>query len=169
MPISMYSMSVPAFVRTLTAMLGQLDAAEAHAKARGFDPDSFVSFQLPPDMRPYSFQIQTVSDMAKSAVARLAGIEAPSWADDEATLSELRARITKTIDYVHSISEQQLEGSETREVELQAGPELKLKFSGEDYLKGFVLPNFYFHATMMYALLRQSGVPLGKMDFLGAP
>ncbi len=169
MPLSMHSASVPIFVRMLRNMLVWLDKAEGHAKARGFDPNNYMVLRLAPDMLPFARQIQIASDSVKGAVARLADVEAPKWADDEASLDELRARIRKTIEYAESIPASKLDGSETREITVPAGPDRTFRFPGETFLKHFSLPNFFFHVTMTYALLRQAGVELGKMDYLGAP
>ncbi len=168
MPLSMYAASVPVFVRMLNNMLGWLDKAEAHAKSRKFDPNNFVGMRLTPDMLPFSRQIGIASDAAKGCVARLAGIDAPKWEDNETTLDELRARIRKTIDFVKSVSAAQIDGSETREITMPM-PTGPMKFSGEQLLQGLSLPNFFFHCTMTYALLRQGGVEIGKRDFLGTP
>jgi hypothetical protein len=168
MSISMHSASVPVFVRMLNNMLGWLDKAEAHAKARKFDPNNYVSMRLTPDMLPFAKQIQIATDHVKGCVARLAGIEPPKWADDEKTLDELRARIRKAIEYAQSIPAAKLDGSDAREIELPVGPGRTMKFPGETFLKAFSLPNFFFHTTMAYALLRQGGVDLGKMDYLGS-
>lgn len=168
MSLSMHSASAPLFVRTLTAMLGWLDKAEGSAKARGFDTVNYLGLRLSPDMHPLSRQVQIATDSAKNCVSRLAGIEPPKWADDEATLDELRARIQKAIDFVQSIPAADLDGSETREVRMPAGPDLTVAFEGQAFLTGFSIPNFYFHATLVYALLREAGVDVGKMDFLGA-
>lgn len=162
-------MSTPIFLRTLTNMLGWLDKAEAHAKARGFDANNFVGLRLTPDMLAFARQIQMVTDSSKTSLARLAGVEPPKWADDETSLDELRARLEKAIAYAKSIPAKKIDGSETREIVLPLGPERSLTLDGETFLKGFALPNFFFHSTMVYALLRQGGVELGKMDFLGAP
>ena len=166
MSLSMHSASVPAFVRTLTAMLVWLDQAPAHAEARKFDPANYLGLRLAPDMLPLTRQVQIATDGAKGCVARLAGLEVPKWDDNEATLDEVRARIRKTIDYVQSVPAAQIDGSEAREIVL-AMRQGELRFTGEAYLLGFVLPNFYFHATTLYALLRHSGVAVGKSDFLG--
>jgi hypothetical protein len=168
MALSMHSTSVPIFVRMFTNMLAWLDAAEAHAKSRGFDPNLYLALRLAPDMLPFSRQVQIASDTAKFCAARLAGLEAPKWTDDEATLDELRARIRKTIDYLKSVPAPQVDGSEGREVSLPL-PTGAVKFTGESYLKQFALPNFLFHCTTTYALLRHAGVALGKLDYLGAP
>lgn len=165
MTISMYGASVPAFARQLNALLGLLDKAQAHAEARKFSPDSYLALRMAPDMLPFTKQIQIACDMAKGAVARLAGVEIPKWDDNEATLDDLRARIRKTVDFVKSVPAAQIDGSEEREVvlTLRLG---EMKFSGQDYLLNWALPNFYFHATTTYAMLRQAGVEVGKRDFL---
>jgi hypothetical protein len=164
----MHSASVPVFVRMLGNMLNWLDKAEAHAAARKFDSVNYLGLRLAPDMLPFSRQIQIATDGAKGCVARLAGIEVPKWEDTEATLAELRARVLKTIDYVQTFTAEQIDGSEAREILLPTRQGDPLRFSGEAFLKHFVLPNFYFHATTTYALLRHAGVELGKRDYLGA-
>jgi len=166
MSLSMHSASVPVFVKMLGNLLTWLDKAQAHAEARRFDPVQYLSLKLAPDMLPLTRQIQIATDAAKGCAARLAGHEVPKWADDESTLDQLRERVRRTIDYVQSVPAAAFEGSETREVVLQlrAG---ELRYQGEDYLRHFALPNFYFHVTTTYALLRQAGVEIGKRDFLG--
>ncbi len=168
MSLTMHSASVPVFVRMLGNMLNWLDKAEAHAAARKFDSANYLGLRLAPDMLPFSRQIQIATDGAKGCVARLAGIEVPKWEDTEATLADLRARVLKTIDYVQTFSAEQIDGSEAREILLPTRQGDPLRFSGEAFLKHFVLPNFYFHATTTYALLRHAGVELGKRDYLGA-
>jgi hypothetical protein len=167
MTLSMHAASAPLFLRSLNNMLAWLDKAEAHAKARNFDPDNFLAARLAPDMFPLSRQIQAATDTAKNCVARLSGAEPPKWADDESTLNELRGRLKKAIDYVQSVVQSDIDGSEARTVEMPAGPDNTITFTGQDFLTGFSIPNFYFHVSMAYALLRQAGVELGKMDFLG--
>jgi hypothetical protein len=169
MSLSMHSASVPVFVRTLNNLLAWLDKAEAHARAKKFDPANYLGLRLAPDMLPFTRQIQIASDAVKNCVARLAGLEPPKWPDEEASFDELRARIRKTIEYAQSLPAAKIDGSEAREIVMPAGPGRTLSFSGEVFLKHFSLPNFFFHATLTYALLRQAGVELGKMDFLGAP
>lgn len=169
MPLSMHAASVPLLTRSLTNLLAWLDKAESHAKARGFEPDAYLGLRLAPDMLPFERQIQIASDAAKGCVARLADVEPPKWPDDETTLDELRTRVRTTIEYVESIAPGQFEGSETRKIVLPLGPERSIEFDGEAFLKTFALPNFFFHVTMSYALLRHAGVALGKMDYLGAP
>jgi uncharacterized protein len=166
MSITMHSASVPVFVRILTAMLGWLDKAQAHAEARKFNPDNYLTLRLAPDMLPLTKQIQIASDMSKGCAARLAGVEIPKWDDNEATLEELRGRIRKTIDYLQSVPAAQIDGSEAREISIPTRAGEPLRFNGETYLKHYATPNFYFHATTTYALLRSAGVELGKKDFL---
>jgi hypothetical protein len=166
MSLSMHAISVPAFTRTLSAMLVWLDKAQAHADERKFDSVNYLGLRLAPDMLPLTKQVQIASDGVKGCVARLAGLEIPKWDDTEATLDELRTRIRKTLDFVQSVPAAQIDGSEERSVvmKMRSG---EITFTGQSYLLTFVLPNFYFHATTLYALLRNAGVPLGKMDFLG--
>ncbi|MDO9094571.1 MAG: DUF1993 domain-containing protein [Rubrivivax sp.] len=168
MSITMHSVSAPIFVRTLTSMLVWLDKAQAHAEARKFDVNNFLGLRLAPDMLPFTRQIQITTDGVKGCMARLSGQEIPKWADTETSLDELRARIRKTIDYVQSFSAAQIDGTEEKEILLPTRQGDPLRFTGEAYLKHYVLPNFFFHATTTYALLRHGGVDLGKRDYLGA-
>lgn len=167
MSLTMYSASVPVFVRMLGNLTLWLDKAEAHARARKFDPDLFLATRLAPDMLPFTKQIQIACDGAKFGVARLAGIEAPRFEDNEATMGELRERIAKTLAFVNSVPAEKIEGSEDRDITVPRRDQ-PLQLKGEAYLKHFVLPNLYFHLTTAYALLRNGGVELGKADFLGA-
>jgi len=167
MSISMHSASAPVFIRMFTNLLTWLDKAEAHAAARKFDSVNYLGLRLAPDMLPFTKQIQIASDAAKGAMARLAGAEIPSWPDDEATLAELRARVQKTIDFVKGFSKAQIDGSEGKPITIPRRTGDPLQFDGETYLKHFALPNFYFHVTTTYALLRQAGVDIGKGDYLG--
>jgi hypothetical protein len=167
MSLTLHTATVPVFTRTLGNALSWLDKAQAHAEARKFSPDNYLALRLAPDMLPFSRQIQIASDTAKGAVARLADIEIPKWEDTEATLDELRARLHKTLDFIASAPAAGFDGAETREIVIPtrvAGPR---HFTGASFLTDFALPNFYFHTTTAYALLRQAGVELGKMDFLG--
>jgi hypothetical protein len=163
----MHAASVPVFQRMLGNLLNWLDKAEAHAQARKFSPDNYLALRLAPDMLPFLKQIQIASDNAKGCVARLAGQEVPKWDDTENTLADLRARIRRTLDYVASVPAAAFEGSETREIVIPLRNRDPLVFTGEDYLRHFALPNFYFHVTTAYALLRHAGVELGKGDYLG--
>ena len=168
MSLTMYSASVPVFVRMLGNMLNWLDKAEAHAMARKFDSGNYLGLRLAPDMLPFNRQIQIASDGAKGCVARLAGVEVPKWDDSETSMAELRLRVLRTSDYVQTFSAEQIDGSEGREILLPTRQGDPLRYDGETYLKHYVLPNFYFHATTAYALLRHAGVELGKRDYLGA-
>ena len=166
MTISMHKASAPVFLRMLTNLDQLLVKAEENAKARGFDPNLLVTQRLAPDMRPLSSQIQLASDSAKGAMARLSGGTPPAMPDTETTIDPLRARIAATIDYVKSVPAEAVDGSEERDVVLKT-PSGDIPFKGLAFLTGFALPNVLFHVTTAYAILRHSGVPLGKLDFLG--
>ena len=166
MAISMHSASVPLFQRQLGALLTWLDKAEAYATARKFDANQLLQLRLAPDILPLVSQVRIASDAAKSCVARLAGVEAPKFEDNEATLDELRERVRKTLAYLASVPAASIDGSEAREVVIPMRSREAFKFSGLVYLQHWALPNFYFHITTTYALLRQGGVELGKADFL---
>jgi hypothetical protein len=167
MAYAIYDASIPVMVRSLTALSKILDKAVAQAKAEDKPLAGFIDARLVPDMRPFTFQIQSASDAAKACAARLAGIEAPAMPDTETTFPELSARIKKTIDFLNTIKPEQLKGAEDREIVLKF-PNGEFKFSGKDFLAGFSLPNFFFHVTTAYAILRHKGINIGKMDFLGA-
>ncbi len=166
MAFNMYHASIPVFVRVLRALSGVLAKGHANAESRKFDFAVLANARLAPDMHPLSRQIQIASDMVKNGAARLSGTEAPSYPDTETTYEELQARIAKTVDYLESFKEAQFEDSDTREIVLKF-PNREMKFSGADYLTGFVLPNLYFHTTVAFSILRHNGVPIGKMDFMG--
>jgi len=166
MTLSMYDASIPAFRHTLQALSAILDKAEAFATAKKVEPAVLLGTRLAPDMFPLSRQVQITCDFAKGAGARLAGIENPSFADTEKTIPELKERIAKTIAFLDGVKPEALSGSATRDISLKVGPQ-EMHFKGQAYLLGFVLPNFYFHATAAYAILRANGVELGKGDFLG--
>lgn len=167
MALSMHAASAPVFVKMLNNTLVWLDKAQAHAEARKFSPDNFVGLRLAPDMLPLSRQLQITSDTIKGGLARLAGVDVPQWEDKEVTLDDLRARIRKTIDYVQSFSPAQIDGSDEREILLPQRSGEPRRFTGENFLKHFVLPNLYFHLMTVYALLRSGGVEIGKRDYLG--
>lgn len=167
MSLTMYQASIPAFVRMLTNLHGILEKAAAHAEAKKIDPAIFVNARLAPDMYPLSRQIQIATDMVKGCAARLAGIEVPSYADDETSFPELQARINKTIAFLNSVSAQQIDGTEEKMIHLPMRTR-ELNFEGQAYLLNFVLPNFYFHLTTTYAILRHNGVEIGKMDYIGS-
>ena len=164
-----YAATVPVFDRMLANMQTWIRTARDHAKAKGFDESVYLTLRLAPDMLPLARQIQIASDSAKSGAARLAGIEVPSWPDNEATLDELLQRLQKTRDFLKTVDAGQINGAETRPISVPRRDKEPLQFEGQDFLRFFNLPNFYFHATTLYALLRRAGVPLGKLDFLGQP
>jgi hypothetical protein len=166
MTISMHSASAPVFSHMLGNLLSWLDKAEAHAAARKFDAANYLGLRLAPDMLPFTRQIQIASDGAKGCMARLAGTEIPQWEDNEASIADLRARIQRTIDYVMSVPAAALEGSDARQISIARRSGEPLQFDGENFLKHYALPNFYFHMTTAYALLRHAGVELGKADYL---
>ncbi|WNG61372.1 DUF1993 domain-containing protein [Archangium gephyra] len=166
MSLSMYQASIPVFIRMLGNLSAILEKAAAYGAAKKIEPSVLINARLAPDMRPLSFQVQIASDMAKGCAARLAGIDPPSMADTESTFPELQERIKKTIDFLQTVSAAQVDGSEEREVILKVrGSEMQ--FKGQPYLLGFVLPNFYFHVTTAYNILRHNGLDIGKADFLG--
>ena len=166
MSITPYELSIPAFQGGFAVLSKLLDKAEAFAEEKKIKPEILVNARLAPDMLSLAGQIQRMSDTAKGAAARLTGTEAPSFADDETSLADLRARIEKTTAYLASVPEAAFAGAEERTVVLKTrGGEMSS--SGKTYLLTFVLPNFYFHLTTAYAILRHNGVPVGKLDYLG--
>lgn len=166
MTLSMYQASVPVFVRMLNNLSAILTKAEAYATAKSIEPSVLVNARLAPDMFPLVRQIQIASDSAKGCAARLAGVDIPSFPDTETTFAELQERIKKTIDSIQSADAGKIDGSESRDiaVKMRTG---ELNFKGRDYLLNFVLPNFYFHISIAYAILRHNGLDIGKKDFLG--
>jgi hypothetical protein len=166
MTMSMYQASVPAFLQMLNSLSAILDKAEAFAAERKIDPAVLLGWRLAPDMFALTRQVQIVTDQVKGCCARLAGVEIPKYADDEATFADLRARIARTIAFVQGFGPGDIDGSEERDITLTAGSR-ELRFKGQQYLVGFVLPNLYFHATTAYDILRHCGLPIGKRDFLG--
>jgi hypothetical protein len=167
MSLSMYQASVPVFQRTLGGLDKILDKAAAYAEERKIDPAVLLAARLYPDMFALARQVQIATDHAKGAPARLAGVAVPSFEDNEKTFPELKARIGKTLSFIGGLKPDQIDGSEGRDISLKAGPR-ELHFKGQDYLLLFALPNFYFHVTTAFAILRHNGVPIGKLDFLGA-
>jgi hypothetical protein len=166
MSLSMYQASVPAFVQMLNNRSAILDKAEAYAKNRKIDPEVLLNYRLAPDMLPFSRQVQIAADLAKGGVARLAAVEVPRHDDTEKTFADLKARLAKMVTFVQSIQPNDIDGSEDREITLTLG-ERKMNFKGQPYLVHFVMPNFYFHCTTAYDILRHCGVELGKRDFIG--
>ena len=167
MSISMYDISIPVLARGLTNLSAILDKAAAHAATKKFDSAVLAHSRLFPDMHPLVRQVQIACDTAKGAAGRLAQIDVPKHEDTETTFAELKARIAKTLDFVKTVTAAQLKDAESRNIEIKF-PDGSWKFTAIGYLTDFVLPNFYFHYSMVYALLRKSGVEVGKGDFLGA-
>ncbi len=168
MTISMFKASVPIFVQFLTSLSACLDNAAAHAEAKKIDPTVLLNTRLYPDMFPLVRQVRAATDHALNACGRLAGLELPTFANTEASIPELKERISKDIEFIKAIKPSQIDGSEDKEIVMKFTSGER-KFSGQSLLLNFCLPNFYFHATTAYDILRQSGVELGKRDFMGTP
>jgi hypothetical protein len=166
MSITMYQASVPIFRQYLESLSGVLAKASAHTQQRKIDPDAFCQARLFPDMFPLAKQVQLTADFAKNATSRIAGQEPPRFTDDEKGFEELRGRIAKTLAHIGSIPRQDIEGGEERSITIQVGGK-PLTFVARNYLLHFALPNFFFHASTAYAILRENGVDLGKADFMG--
>lgn len=166
MTITFYSVSIPVFERMLTNLRGILEKAESNAAERRIKPEVLTGSRLAPDMYPLSFQVQSATDRSKFFVARVIGKDAPSWPDDEKTLDDLKKRIDKALAYLAAVKPEDLDGSEDKTVVLKVrGEDMEVK--ARDYLLGNVMPNFFFHVTTAYDILRHNGVPLGKRDFTG--
>ncbi len=161
MSLSLYDISVPLFVSALKNLSVLLDKA----LASGIAESEFLEARLAPDMRPLASQVQLASDTAKGAVARLAGVDNPSMADTEVSFAELKDRIAKTVAFIESVDPAKFEGAADRDITVSL-PTFDLKWKGPDYLRQFALPNFYFHVTVLYAILRNKGVTIGKQDYL---
>lgn len=166
MTISMYAASVPVFRQILSSMSDILAKAETHVTERKIEPAALLQARLYPDMFALSRQVQIAADFAKGACARLAGIEVPKFDDTEQSFADLRARIAKTIDFIESLPQDKINGSEERVITTSAGANSKT-FAGQAYLTHYALPQFFFHATTVYGILRHNGVEVGKRDFMG--
>jgi hypothetical protein len=164
----MYQASTPRFANLLRNLSVLLDKAEAHCAAKKIDPAALTTYRLFPDMFPLARQVQIACDSAKGAVARLAGVEIPKHEDTEQTFAELKQRIAKTIDFLESVPASKVDGTEEKEVVLQMRSGER-RFKGMQYLLGHAYPNFYFHVTTAYNILRHNGVDIGKADFIGKP
>lgn len=166
MSISMSSASLPIFRTMLGNLSHLLDKGQAHAQARKFDPQVLVAYRLAPDMLPFSRQIQIACDAAKNGVARISGVEAPRFEDNEATFEDLRARIAKTLAWLETVPADKLDGTEDKDITFPVGRDATRTMKGEAYLKHWALPNLFFHVTTAYLILRHNGVELGKSDYL---
>ena len=168
MPYSLSQAALPVFEIGLNALSGVLDKALAFQAAKKLDPSTLPQFRLAPDMFTLARQVQVACDQAKNGSARLAGVEPPKFDDNEKTLEDLKARIAKTVAYVKSLDKAKIDAAADREITFPLGPVNKGAMKGDDYLTHFMLPNFYFHCTAAYSVLRHAGVEVGKRDFLGA-
>ena len=168
MTISMYQASVPRFVNILGNLSNILDKAQSHVEAKKLDPATLPMYRLFPDMLPMKSQVQIACDTAKGVVARLAGVDIPVYEDNEQTLSDLKARVAKTIAFIQTVTPKQIDGTEEKEVVIKRGDK-ETHYKGMQFLLGHALPNFYFHVTTTYNILRHNGIEIGKRDYLGNP
>lgn len=168
MTISMYQASVPRFVNILGNLSNILDKAQAHVEAKKLDPATLTTYRLFPDMLPMTTQVLIACDAAKGVVARLAGVEIPVYEDSEKTLADLKARIAKTVAFIQTVTPGQIDGTEDKEIVIKRGDK-ETRYKGMQFLLGHALPNFYFHVTTTYNVLRHNGIELGKRDYLGNP
>ena len=166
MSLSMHALAVPTFLNTLGALSKILDKAAAHCEAKKIDPATLLTMRLYPDMFTFTRQVQLTCDFAKNTMGRLTG-EPPKFPDEEKSFAELKARIAKTVEYVKGFTPAQVDAAADKDVTFPIGPQQTMTLKGAEYLVGFALPNFYFHATTAYDILRHCGVELGKRDFLG--
>jgi hypothetical protein len=166
MSLSLYDVSVPAFLRAFRALSAILEKGRAFADETGLPHSALLEARLIDDMGPLTMQIQRASDAAKGAVVRVGQVESVAMADEEVSFDDLQARIAKTVDFLKAVPSDSMDGREQAEVTLPL-PTGELTFTGKDYILGFALPNFYFHVTTAYDILRHKGVPIGKRDFLG--
>ena len=168
MAISMYQASVPRFVNILGNLSNILDKAQAHVEAKKIDPSVLTQYRLFPDMLPMTVQVQIACDAAKGVVARLAGMDIPAFEDNEKTLGDLKARIAKTVAFIQSVPAAQIDGTEEKDIVVKRGDK-ETHYKGMQFLLGHAVPNFYFHVSTTYNILRHNGVEIGKRDFLGNP
>src|SRR5215475_2341134 len=168
MSYSLSQAALPVFEIALTGLSGVLDKAAAFATAKKLDPAVLPGYRLSPDMFALARQVQVACDQAKNGASRLVGVEPPKFEDNEKTIDELKARIAKTLAHVKSLDKAKIDAAADREITFPLGPVNKGAMKGDDYLTHFVLPNFYFHCTAAYSVLRHAGVEVGKRDFLGA-
>ena len=168
MSISMYQVSVPRFVNILGNLSNILDKAQAHVDAKKLDVATLTSYRLFPDMLPMSSQVQIACDSAKRVVSLLSGVEAPVYEDNEKTLADLKARIAKTVAFIQSVPAGKIDGTDDKEIVIKRGDK-ETRYKGMQFLLGHALPNFYFHVTTAYNILRHNGIEIGKRDYLGNP
>ena len=168
MTLSMYQASVPRFINALNNLSAILVKAQSHADAKKLDETALTGFRLYPDMLPMARQVMIAADTAKGLAARLAGVAIPVYEDTEKTLGELEARLAKTVAYLQTFKPEQIDGTEDKEIVIKRGDK-ETRYTGIQYLLGHAVPNFYFHVTTAYNILRHNGVEIGKRDFLGNP
>jgi uncharacterized protein len=168
MNISMYQASVPRFVNILGNLSSILDKAQVHVDAKKLEGAALTAYRLYPDMLPMTKQVQIACDTAKGVVARLAGVEIPAFEDNEVTLADLKARIGKTIAFIQTVQPAQIDGTEDKEIVIKRGDK-ETRYTGMQFLLGHAIPNFYFHVTTTYIILRHNGIEIGKRDYLGNP
>ena len=168
MSISMYQASVPRFVNILGNLSNILDKAQAHVDATKIDATALTTYRIVPDMLPMSKQVQIACDTAKGVIARLAGVDIPAYEDNEVTLADLKARVAKTIAFIQTFTPAQIDGTEDKAIVTKRGDK-ETHYKGMQFLLGHAVPNFYFHVTTTYNILRHNGVEIGKRDFLGNP
>jgi uncharacterized protein len=164
--MSLHAVVVPAFLQTLKGLSAVLAKAEAHCEAKKIAPEALLTARLFPDMYPLTRQVQAACDAAAKCGARLAGVDVPVYPDEEKSFAELQKRIETVSNYLKGFTEQQFEGAATKDISVPAGPRT-LNFKGAQFVASFALPNFYFHATTAYDILRHNGIEIGKRDFLG--
>ena len=167
MSFSMYDVTIPVLIRGLTVLSGYIDKAAAFAADNKFEPSNLVNARLAPDMLSLAGQVQRASDTSKGAIARLTGATMPSFPDTETTLDELKQRIAKTVDLLKAVKPQDLDGSDSKPIELKFG-KMAQTFRGDEYVMKFLLPNFFFHITTAHDILRHNGLKIGKLDYLGS-
>jgi hypothetical protein len=168
MTVSMYKVSVPIFVQFLTAQMDCIDKAVAHCEAKQLDPSFFLNMRLYSDMYTYTRQVQQAATQASRGVSALAGVEMPQKPYDEKTFAELKTRVASAVDFIKGFKPEQIDGTEDKEITLKLGANER-KFTGQALMLNFILPNFYFHCTTAYDILRHCGVELGKRDFMSTP
>jgi hypothetical protein len=168
MTISMHAASIPVFKQMLNSLKDILSKAEAHATDKKIEPSAFLQARLFPDMLPLTRQVQIAADFVKGVSARLAGVDVPAYEDTEQSFADLQARIAKTLVFIDGLNSAEIDGSEQREIILRPGTPKEQKFTGQAYLLHYGLPQFFFHVTTAYAILRHNGVEVGKRDYMGS-
>ena len=168
MPSAMYTASVPVFRQMLTALKAILAQADAHAAAKSIEPDALLRARLFPDMFPLVQQVQVAADFARGVSARLAAVEVPTYEGKEKSFADLDALLTRTLEFIESLNPSQFDGSEIKAIALRPGTPKEKKLSGQAYLANYGMPQFLFHVTTAYAILRHNGLPIGKRDYMGA-